>query len=253
MTRYATSISHRARVHGCLLAGALGDSLGAPVEFLTLAQIRRLYGRHGITDLAPAYGKAGAITDDTQMALFTAEGLLRARCAAECGDHAPTPAIVFNAYIRWLYTQGERSALSAPIDHLDGWLIRVEELHSCRAPGATCLKALRDGMPGSPEERINDSKGCGGVMRVAPAGLVDDIDPFQLGADLAALTHGHPCGFLSGGALALIVDRLIHGFTVADAARVTIDRLHAEPEGDECASALELALEQCRTQPASPE
>ena len=96
--------------------------------------------------------------------------------------------IVFNAYIRWLYTQGERSALSAPIDHLDGWLIRVEELHSCRAPGATCLRALRDGKPGSPEDRINDSKGCGGVMRIAPAGLVDDTDPFQLGADIAALT-----------------------------------------------------------------
>ena len=253
MTAYATSISHRARVHGCLLAGALGDSLGAPVEFLTLAQIRRLYGRQGITDLAPAYGRIGAITDDTQMTLFTAEGLLRARCDAERGGRSSPMTIVFNAYIRWLYTQGERSALSAPIDHLDGWLIRVEELHSCRAPGATCLRALRDGKPGSPEDRINDSKGCGGVMRVAPAGLVDDLDPFQLGADIAALTHGHPSGFLSAGALALIIDRLVHGFALPDAARVAIDRLRAEPDGEECAAAMERAIELCNTEPPSAE
>jgi ADP-ribosylglycohydrolase len=145
------------------------------------------------------------------------------------------------------------SALSAPIAHLDGWLIGVEELHDCRAPGDTCLAALRDGVPGTVDHRINDSKGCGGVMRAAPAGLVDDPDPFQLGADLAALTHGHPSGFYSAGALALIIDRLIHGEALADAVQAAVDRLEREPEGDECAAALHRAIDACRSMTPSPE
>jgi len=57
---------------------SVGDALGAPVEFLSLVDIRRHFGPEGISDYAPAYGRRGAITDDTQMTLFTAEGLLRA-------------------------------------------------------------------------------------------------------------------------------------------------------------------------------
>jgi hypothetical protein len=36
------------------------------------------FGADGIKDYAMAYGRLGAITDDTQMALFRAEGVLRA-------------------------------------------------------------------------------------------------------------------------------------------------------------------------------
>jgi len=62
------------RFRGCLLAGAAGDTLGAPVEFMGLASIRDRFGPGGIRGLAPAYGReGGAITDDTQMTLFTAE------------------------------------------------------------------------------------------------------------------------------------------------------------------------------------
>ena len=67
----------RERFLGCLLAGAAGDALGAPVEFDSLARIREKYGPQGIRDFAPAYGKLGAITDDTQMTLFTAEAMIR--------------------------------------------------------------------------------------------------------------------------------------------------------------------------------
>src|SRR6476619_2179340 len=62
---------------GCLLGGAVGDALGAPIEFDSIASIRRRYGPNGIVDYDEAYGRRGAITDDTQMTLFTAEGLLR--------------------------------------------------------------------------------------------------------------------------------------------------------------------------------
>ena len=67
------------RYRGCLLGGAIGDALGAGVEFLSLAEIERRHGPAGVTGYVPAYGRLGAITDDTQMTLFTAEGLLRDR------------------------------------------------------------------------------------------------------------------------------------------------------------------------------
>lgn len=66
------------RIRGCLLAGAAGDALGAAVEFMDWPSIRQKFGERGIRDFAPAFGKLGAVTDDTQMMLFTAEGLLRA-------------------------------------------------------------------------------------------------------------------------------------------------------------------------------
>src|SRR5690606_25651288 len=66
------------RFLGCLLGGAVGDALGAPVEFMNRASILKSFGPNGITQYASIYGGLGTITDDTQMTLFTAEGLLRA-------------------------------------------------------------------------------------------------------------------------------------------------------------------------------
>jgi ADP-ribosylglycohydrolase len=65
----------RARIRGSLLGGAVGDALGAPIEFDSLRKIQRRFGPHGVAGFEPAYGLRGAITDDTQMTLFTAEGL----------------------------------------------------------------------------------------------------------------------------------------------------------------------------------
>ncbi|PYU70695.1 MAG: ADP-ribosylglycohydrolase, partial [Acidobacteria bacterium] len=79
----------RARFHGCLLGGAAGDALGAPVEFLDLEEIVKAYGEQGIRDYAPAYGKLGSITDDTQMTLFTGEGMLSAQLASALAGQAP--------------------------------------------------------------------------------------------------------------------------------------------------------------------
>ena len=79
------------RIAGCLLGGAVGDALGAPVEFLRLSEIRETFGPALLTDFSPAYGRLGAITDDTQMTLFTAEGLLRAAAAGRTRGSA-TPS-----------------------------------------------------------------------------------------------------------------------------------------------------------------
>ncbi len=62
---------------GCLLAGAAGEGLDAPVEFLCRRDIDHRFGASGIQSCAPVHYRLGAITDDTQMTLFPAEGMLR--------------------------------------------------------------------------------------------------------------------------------------------------------------------------------
>ena len=164
------------RTIGCMLGGADGDALGAPVEFLDLAEIRRRHGRAGIVGLEAAYGRIGAITDDTQMALFTAEGLILSRVRQEYGHGSQAIAAIYHAYLRWLYTQDAQRQKQLVDDHgtcavIDGILTGHRTLFSRRAPGNTCLSALRSGKMGALDQPINDSKGCGGGMRVAPVGL----------------------------------------------------------------------------------
>ena len=84
----------------------MGDALGAPVEFLSINQIHRQFGPGGIRDFAPAYGRVGAITDDTQMSLFTAEGLIRAAVREARKGVCHPPTVIHRAYVRWLTTQG---------------------------------------------------------------------------------------------------------------------------------------------------
>ena len=68
------AVASRDRFLGCLLGGAVGDALGAAVEFESRAEILETFGPDGITDYAPIYGGLGRIIDDTQITLFTAEG-----------------------------------------------------------------------------------------------------------------------------------------------------------------------------------
>lgn len=44
---------------------------------MSLHRILAIFGPAGPMDYAEAYGRLGAITDDTEMTMFTAEGLLR--------------------------------------------------------------------------------------------------------------------------------------------------------------------------------
>ena len=227
-------ITLRDRYRGCLLGGAVGDALGAGIEFLSLSEIRRNHGQCGITGYVPAYGRTGAITDDTQMTLFTAEGLLR-HYQQQSADRRGPAAAIWRSYQRWLNTQyGEPAAGS-------GWLSSQQFLHHGRAPGTTCLSALSAGHPGTVSRPVNNSKGCGGVMRVAPAGLAGG-DPFSVGSQAAALTHGHPSGYLAAGALALMVSDLVRGRELSDAAAAAISRLERADGGDEVTAALTAAM-----------
>ena len=218
------------RFRGCLLGGAAGDALGAPVEFMSLDEIRARFGPRGVTELTDGAWPAGSITDDTQMTLFTAEGLLRAQVRGALKGIVHPPSLVDRAYARWLHTQGEQSRRWTKwnADGYDGWLVGLPQLHARRAPGRTCLSALTADRAGTIEEPLNESKGCGGVMRIAPVGLLAPRDrAFELGVEVAALTHGHPSGHLAAGFQASVIAAIRDGDQLdaaLDAATVELER-----------------------------
>ncbi len=222
----------RDRIRGSLIGGAAGDALGYAVEFSSLDNIRKRYGTKGITAYElDANGKA-IISDDTQMTLFTANGLLNGQTEALMQGIAVRPLLhVLRAYDDWYATQVR---LEKRLDAKDSairqttWLFNIPELHESRAPGTTCLRALKNahGQDGY-ERAINDSKGCGCVMRIAPIGLFigfgqEKNKAIEEGGAIAAITHGHPLGWLSACILAellrhIVYDELEPGYTLEEA------------------------------------
>ena len=207
---------YRNRIRGCLAGGAAGDALGYAVEFDRLSAIRSRYGFPGITgyELDPVSGKA-LISDDTQMTLFTAEGIMN---AMEAGVREPGSRklykYVHNAYLDWFSTQGRVPVKRPLTDAKPCSLLEVPQLHASRAPGLTCLGALSDPRGRDLYDPVNNSKGCGGIMRVAPAGILyPDAPPEQvveMGAEMSAITHGHPLGCFPSGIFSAIIQQAVY-------------------------------------------
>lgn len=222
MTNAASLETIRDRYRGCLLGGAVGDALGYAIEFLSEEEIRRRYGDSGITRYELRDGRA-LISDDTQMTLFTAEGLLLTatqgeRCEPVPGC-SPYTASIRRSYQDWYLTQTRRYPLPDSARYTQ--LATLAPLFDRRAPGSTCMTELGAGGWGTIQHPRNDSKGCGGVMRVAPIGLYHGdgcrtpAEAAQLAAEAAALTHGHELGYLSAAALAYLIHVVAHDPTVS--------------------------------------
>lgn len=201
------------RIRGSLIGGAIGDALGYPVEFIySFEEIQARYGERGITRLdikqhwleeAEQVGKA-VVSDDTQMTLFTANGLLNAKRQKSNMKYG-----ICRAYIEWYLTQVGKWSNK----YKDCWIARIPELNKRRAPGNTCMSSLYAIYSG--REPMNNSKGCGGVMRIAPIPLyaaidnrMDISDAAKLAGDAAEITHQHPLGFISAALMSHIIYRL---------------------------------------------
>ena len=201
------------RIRGSLVGGAIGDALGYPVEFIySFEGIQARYGERGITRLDTTQhwlsedeqvGKA-VVSDDTQMTLFTANGLLNAK-----RKNIGLKSGICSAYIEWYLTQVGKWSNR----YKDCWIARLPELNKRRAPGNTCISSLWAIYSG--REPINNSKGCGGVMRIAPIPLyaavdgrmtIEDAD--QLAAEASEITHQHPLGFIPAALASHIIYRL---------------------------------------------
>jgi ADP-ribosylglycohydrolase len=205
---------------------------------MSLAEIRDRFGPSGLTAYAE---QPPAFTDDTQMTLWTAEGVLRAHNRWLERGIVSVSEVIANAYQRWYYTQThdgfDFAAAQACSAELSGWLIREAGMYRRRSPGSTCLKALEQESP------VANSKGCGGVMRISPLAVVSVGEPFQLACDVAAITHGHPSSYLSAGALALILASLMEGGSLLEGIDSALLALRSAKGGDEVSSAIEGARE----------
>lgn len=199
------------RIRGSLVGGAIGDALGYPVEFISSFEgIQRQYGEQGITRLdtqaEPNGNGKAVISDDTQMTLYTANGLLN-----EAEEKVPDFRHgICMAYIEWYLTQIDKRS-----DKYNKCRInRIPELHKRRAPGNTCMGSLYDIYRG--HEPSNNSKGCGGVMRIAPIplyaganGRMEIAGAMKLAASASEITHKHPLGFLPSALEAFVICRLM--------------------------------------------
>lgn len=221
-------------VVGCVLGGAIGDALGEQVEFKSLAEIFREISEDGVRN----YPSTGArFTDDTQMTLFTMAGWLDA--VTSYGSSVSTILKqIKNAYFAWGSTQG----LTTPFieERNVQEVFTVVDKQGWRAPGQTCLNETNLGLRGTMSNKINNSKGCGGVMRVGPLGFVNDGR--ILAAESAAMTHTHPSGYIAAAALAHIVDQVSRGEPLRGVVESLIDDYAGEAEANEVRFSLLSAL-----------
>lgn len=232
------------KYRGCLLGGAAGDALGYAIEFDREEAIAARYGSRGIRDYQLDERGLAPFSDDTQMTLYTANSLLYSLAAlsaqaygdtqasggaptssdaqASSGAPAPAPAPLPSPaalaayapaqmaqfYVEWMYTQVSPYPLAEP----KAWISSLPELFASRAPGVTCMNACEAMANGA--KAVNNSKGCGGIMRMAPVGLINtcpsfsDVELQRLGAQLAELTHCHELGWMPAGVFAHIVSLL---------------------------------------------
>ncbi|MER5865887.1 ADP-ribosylglycohydrolase family protein [Kitasatospora sp. NPDC002040] len=247
----------RSRVRGCLLGGAIGDALGAGIEADPLERIRAAHGPDGVTGYVSAYGRCGGITDDTQLALFTVDGLIRAHVQRDGGSWHP-PTDVHHAYLRWASTQYDWGPDERRSDL--GWLGKQEWLYSRRGSGQLCLAPLtgpdaeRAGTLEAP--RNPESKESATVVRAAPFGLLTAWEPglvFQLAVECSVLTHGHPTGYLAAGAFAVIVHTVARGGTLEEGVHLALATLSEHPGHEETTAALRKALDAVRAGEPSAE
>lgn len=208
-------------IRGSLMAGAAGDALGYPVEFMSRNAILARYGDKGITEFKLDSDGKALVSDDTQMTLFTANGMLMGLTRGYMRGIGGDPKnYVGGAYIDWYYTQTVNKVSERDDFHYT-WLRDLPELAHRRAPGITCLNACESLLAHRDVE--NNSKGCGGIMRVAPMGLLDasfkesggsgfyykTVYLAEAGAHIARVTHLHPLGYLPAALMTLLLSRIV--------------------------------------------
>lgn len=244
------------RFTGCMLGGATGDALGYIIEFDDLKTIHKKYGPYGLRTVLKleSNGRKGVISDDTQMALFTADGLLWA-----AHDEVKPQEGIYRSYMRWYYTQTDRiikpeqTSWMQQQNHEKDWgynMMDDEALFARRAPGRTCLTALASGHCYDTKHAANDSKGSASVMRAAPIGLFYAGDPekaFEVGCQSGSMTHGHPIAWLASGTLSSLISVLAEGKEIRDALSESMRILQGHDEGAGLLKTLVSAIDEAVT------
>lgn len=217
------------RIRGSLTGGAAGDALGYAVEFMGENELFGKYGKGGIRAYSlDSVSKKALISDDTQMTLFAAEAIIKWLSAqANGGADDSLRSYALQSHLDWLDTQ-ESIFERAGKQFFPHGLMAERRMFACRAPGITCLSALhkrrnqKQTADSFIADKINNSKGCGGVMRVAPVGMLKYGEIRQIdneGAEFAAITHSHSLGYMP----AALLTHIIHSILYSDAGNTLQD------------------------------
>ncbi len=208
-------MSARARsagFEGCLLGLAVGDALGWPTELCSIGEIRRRWGRPGVTDfVASDSHPPGTYTDGTQMSIAVAEALID----AGGGSLDELMTAMAGRFVAWM-----------------------RDPENDRAPGNTCMAGCRNLAGGAPwrEAGVPASKGCGSAMRAAPTGLYfapDEPRLIEVAMASSMLTHRHATALAAAAATALLVAWALHGDDPSDYPVRLLGSLRRMPEGRE--------------------
>ena len=188
---------------GAILGLAVGDAIGYPCEFRSRQAILAAYPPHGVTGpvalqdpiwARPPYivgteHPAGTYTDDTQMSIAVARGLLETGAK----DVNETMEAIAKHFVHWSRSESND-----------------------RSPGSTCMtgcKALAKGAHWS-TSGVAQSKGCGSAMRVAPIGLMywwQQDTMLEMARASSVITHGHPAALEGAAAGAALVAGALQG------------------------------------------
>lgn len=209
----ALAPSYPSALEGALWGLALGDALGYPVEKLGREQI---LAAQGVDSPAGLVGSLGAgellVSDDTQLTLYTLDGLTEVLEWNNDGQAADELACIWLAYLRWYRGLGRPEPAHAPFSlarPLDSYPAAVTE----RGPGRATLAALATGEMQFMAKNVNpEALGTGALVRSAPFGFLpvaDDATVVKLASHAAALTHGHPEAIVGAAAYALLVRYLL--------------------------------------------
>ncbi|GAA0305636.1 hypothetical protein GCM10009128_26250 [Psychrosphaera haliotis] len=216
-------VDKNSRNYQALLSVAVGDAYGEPIEFKTGNQLPIYQTGALLCDYK------GKITDDTQLTLFTLEGIndflseqsnfkIDSFEAASSMNNKVTKSVA-KAYQRWLMTQDESSIFQECAGDNSG-LVMIPELNESVNPGMTLISALKD-MEYSGQVAFNYSQGSGCTTKNLPIAMLYQMmqanaeakntdnsylrfAAFELGFKVAQLTHGHPMAKLVAGAIATI-------------------------------------------------
>lgn len=173
------------RIINAIYAQAVADAVGNKFEF-NLETIN--------PDDVIAYANSSkklVISDDTQMALFGFEAITEFNSREK---NAPIPILIresfIESYLDWYMTQ-----TNTTWNHIlyKDCLLSFMSMWSVQAPGDTCLNSLQNIRNG--KFVVNDSKGCGSVMRLLPLVTLMQIMSSENAVRLAqitgAITHHH--------------------------------------------------------------
>lgn len=204
------------RYEGAMLGVAVGDALGAPLEFMTAEEIRR---KHGTVREMLGGGwlsvEPGEVTDDTQMTLAVAEGIL-----ADGTDPVIAPCLMVGAnFLRWFRTHPKDvgGCCAAVLSRMN----RQQDVY---------LSDWHEAAKAHDRASNGGTAGNGALMRAVYPALYYQPDKAQeAAADIARMTHWHDHSTKTVQRYTAAINTIVNTPTMtAGEARETAERIMAD-------------------------